>query len=185
MKRGRGDQLTGGSGDVNPQTFVIHGLQTAADTTTIIQQPLPIPRLPTRPGKNLVIELLALDYYHVNPTIVGTTTTLYLFDVTTQPNAFASIALATQDARSLDMWYKGELTAVAVANIVAVYQPVLDYHSDLTDEAGHGLLVATDNLYLHVMSQNTQAATEVAVHVTYRWKEVSLTEYIGIVQSQQ
>lgn len=56
---------------------------------------------------------------------------------------------------------------------------------DFTDGAGHGFLVATDNLFLQASSANLDAAGVVRVKVLYRWKNVSLAEYVGIVQSQQ
>lgn len=56
---------------------------------------------------------------------------------------------------------------------------------DLTDEAGHGILVATDNLYFVNYSAGTGATNGMVYVLTYRFKDVSLEEYIGIVQSQQ
>jgi hypothetical protein len=55
---------------------------------------------------------------------------------------------------------------------------------DLTDGAGHGLLIATDNIFMTVYSTNTGVANEVGCKILYRWKNVSVEEYIGIVQSQ-
>lgn len=68
----------------------------------------------------------------------------------------------------------------------------VDFH-DLTDGAGHGLLVATDNIFLSVQTTNIAFVGEsadsivgfVAADLIYRFKEVALAEYIGIVQSQQ
>lgn len=185
MPRGSRESLTGGSGDVNPQTFVVDAKQSAADTSTITQLPLPIPRLPTRPGRNLVIELLAIDFYHTTPAVVGSATVSNLITVTTSPNVATSVTNALLDPRAIDVWYKVTQLFVATAAIVAPYIPVTSYRTNLTDEAGHGILVATDNLYFGVYSISTQAANEYVVQVTYRWKDVSLTEYIGIVQSQQ
>lgn len=68
-----------------------------------------------------------------------------------------------------------------------------DWH-DLTDGAGHGVLVATDNIWLSILATAATAdAGENAVlnvassncDLFYRFKEVTLQEYIGIVQSQQ
>ena len=59
---------------------------------------------------------------------------------------------------------------------------------DLTDGAGHGILVATDSIFLtgYVPSNwYTNGTNTVFVKLLYRWKDVSLAEYIGIVQSQQ
>jgi hypothetical protein len=56
---------------------------------------------------------------------------------------------------------------------------------DLTDGAGHGLLLATDQLYLTISSFNFTNPNYVSCKILFRYKTVSLTEYIGIVQSQQ
>lgn len=57
--------------------------------------------------------------------------------------------------------------------------------SDLTDGAGHGIIVATDNIYVTLFSAGTGVAAEVDVKIMYRFKNVALAEYIGVVQSQQ
>lgn len=56
---------------------------------------------------------------------------------------------------------------------------------DLTDGAGHGYLIATDQIFVNVVSTTTSAANTVSYKIMYRWKNVGLAEYIGIVQSQQ
>lgn len=181
MKRVHKDQLTGGTNDVNPQILTISPVQTAADTTTIVQQPLPIPRYPTGRDKNLVMEFLAIDYYKLNQAFPVNTGVTDLITVTTNPTAFGTPLAALQDGRLIDAWLNYH-------NLLSVsgYLDVETHHySDLTDQAGHGILVATDNLYLGVYSIASALANQYVVKIWYRWKEVSLSEYIGIVQSQQ
>lgn len=66
----------------------------------------------------------------------------------------------------------------------------IDIH-DLTDGAGHGLLVATDNIWLTCQVGATAPGLAITVSglvvldIFYRFKKVTLQEYIGIVQSQQ
>lgn len=183
MKRGRGakDALTGGSGDINPQLLTIHAVQTPiADTSTVVQQPLPIPRYPTSRGKNLVMEFLSFEYFDCDPTVhVGNS--YCLVTVTTNPTIFGSASAALQDARLISAWWRGfdNLTSVGFV------QKDIQKFEDLTDQAGHGLLVAADNLYFGVYSSNTGQINEMVLKGEYRWKEVGLEEYIGIVQSQQ
>ncbi len=182
MKRGRGDQLTGGSGDVNPQEFVVRATQTAADTTAQSQLPLPIPRFPTQPGKNLVIEALWVDYFHVNANFPGGAATSHtVAQISTNSTVPASVIAALIDPKVIDSWFKSEVVATGVGFGEAFSY----YHSDLTDQAGHGVLIATDNLFANVVSSNTGVANDVVMRIGYRWKTVTLTEYIGIVQSQQ
>ncbi len=56
---------------------------------------------------------------------------------------------------------------------------------DCTDGAGHGVLIATDNIFAQVQSTATGNSNSVAIKILYRWKNVGLQEYIGLVQSQQ
>lgn len=62
---------------------------------------------------------------------------------------------------------------------------VMPYCYDCTDGAGHGVLVATDNIYITMNTNGWQGAANADFKILYRFKEVSLVEYIGIVQSQQ
>ena len=62
---------------------------------------------------------------------------------------------------------------------------------DLTDDAGHGVLVASDKLWFFISNRysinNTgtgAGASTAIIRVLYRFKSVGLTEYIGLVQSQ-
>lgn len=74
--------------------------------------------------------------------------------------------------------------AFTAGGSVAVNQDVVQV-MDLTDGDGHGILVATDNIFFQVTSNGFASAAEQSVKLLYRFKEVSLVEYIGIVQSQQ
>ena len=184
MKRGRAkDQLTGGSGDVNPQTVSVRVTQAVPTTTILAQFPIPIPRLPTREGKNLVIELLWVEYFELSayqPVLNTTAFTLCL--LTTTGALSSSIALALLDPRSLSQYYRANVNGANIDGVSNTQQYFID---DLTDGAGHGLLLATDQFYLQLYSLNLGAPADVVVKFAYRWKEVSLVEYIGIVQSQQ
>lgn len=182
MKRGRGDQLTGGSRDVNPQEFVMPLLtQTGNDATTVVSAPLPIPRLPTKSGKSLVIEILWVEFHFVITGLAAAVQTLYLA-LTTNATGQANITAALRDPRVIAQHYTGYVYAAATAlNIADGYS----HEIDLTDQAGHGIIVATDTIYGVIMSTGTNAANNGVIRFGYRWKEVSLEEYIGVVQSQQ
>jgi len=56
---------------------------------------------------------------------------------------------------------------------------------DLTDGMGHGILVASDYFFVQVDSDGIGAVITTYFKLLYRIKNVALTEYIGIVQSQQ
>lgn len=181
MKRGRkGDQLTGGTGDVNPQEFVFPLLtQTAADTPTIKSIPLPIPRYPQQSGKQIVIELLWVQFNFIVLGAAAAAQNLYM-GLTTNPTVPANITTALLDPRVLANYLTAYLFAAGGS-----FEVPVEHEVDLTDNAGHGVLVATDNLYGTILSTGTNAANNGVIRFGYRFKEVALSEYIGIVQSQQ
>jgi len=182
----RYSELTGGSGDVNPQTLVLKVVQSGADVQTSIGTPLPIPRMPIANGKSIVMEFLSLDFDRLGIPLVNGVTS-WLGVVTTNPlgpngtNYADSADQVLSDPRVLGTWNQSVASgATQVTNVIEH-----SYKLDLTDEAGHGMLVATDNIYFALVTQNTTQANVCYCKVKYRFKEVSLQEYIGIVQSQQ
>jgi len=85
--------------------------------------------------------------------------------------------------------------SVATNNTITAFSTdnaSVDIH-DLTDGDGHGILVATDNIWLTAqLSDSAIGGTSsgpisgtVSAELFYRFKKVTLQEYIGIVQSQQ
>ena len=178
----RKDQLTGGSGDVNPQYMIFTVAQPGVDANTKLAQQLPIPRLPTREGKNLVMEVLEVEYFLNTPTAgVINTTPAFVAAVSTNPNLLVTGLQIAQDPRTMSFW----ANALTNINNTGVFDQEVQHVDDLTDRAGHGILIATDQLYFQVQSGATTQANVVVFRLLYRMKEVSLVEYIGIVQSQQ
>lgn len=177
--------LTGGTGDVNPQWFNLGALAiTNAYADTAVQ--LPRERLPYG-NKSQVMEVLKIEV-----ALQGTTT----LNVTAGTDSASRVYVttksfstteptATQQAGNvigkwrLEMPSEGTGLSTMVINGVTLI--------DVTDGAGHGLLVATDNIFIG--SIQTAATSPVNgnlnVRLLYRWKNVGLQEYIGIVQSQQ
>ena len=90
-------------------------------------------------------------------------------------------ALFPQNVSIVGRNWRGAFTAAGT------YEAVSDnpMTQDVSDGDGHGVLVATDNLFLDMVTGNFAGTTAVQCRILYRWKEVSLEEYIGIVQSQQ
>lgn len=180
MKRGRGDALTGGSGDVNPQVISVNAAMTAANTSIAIMQPIPIPRLPTKSGKNLVIELLGVEYFSIGDQLsVALNSSLAI--LTTTSSLSPTIVAALGEPRQLSQFYR----QIQILTAVGVLDTKAQFYDDLTDGAGHGLLLATDQFYIQLYSIGKVSVDTYAIKIYYRWKEVSLVEYIGIVQSQQ
>lgn len=178
--------LTGGSGDVNPQILVLPLLtQSVADTTQLESFPMPIPRLPLTDNSSLVIEILAVWFFMENTGFVAATTTTQTVFLTTNASAGGVDGLgrgAFEDPRTIVQWTRQSVANAAPTSFQSV--EAIKYF-DMTDSAGHGYLVATDNIFLGVASAATNSTNSGSCKFLYRFKEVSLSEYVGIVQSQQ
>lgn len=176
--------LTGGTGDVSPQWLSFSGTQSAADTTTTVTQAIPVQRLP-QGGRAQVLEVLKVVFSStplpasasagetidvlnafLSTTSFGTTATTQ-----SEPRVFAYDSILNRSAFTAAGTYMASLPQVRVW--------------DCTDGAGHGILIATDNIYLQIASTTTGNANTEYVKILYRWKNVGLQEYIGLVQAQQ
>lgn len=188
MKRARkSESLTGGTGDVNPQKFVMRVAQTGADTSTLGQIPLPVPRTPTSAGEATVMEILKVFFYinNLNTPPPGLDSEIIL-QLTTNPNSITTRDTLLADPRSVTRWSsKIQAGAVPPAGQDTPVQYKLSKAVDLTDGAGHGFLVAVDNLGLQVWSDGTGVTNVGYCDILYRLKKIGVIEYIGIVQSQQ
>jgi hypothetical protein len=68
----------------------------------------------------------------------------------------------------------------------STYNPVQMWDQD--DGAGHGVLVATDKMFVQyqlVANTTVPTSNNLAFKMLYRFKSVGVEEYVGIVQSQQ
>lgn len=187
-KRQAGDQLTGGTKDVNPQFLNGAFALSAANTYTSTTIGTPIVRVGSASannGKSIIMEILKvfvnlppIDLDNAaatdrNAAITFSTTQLASGDaVLDNSRVFCQVQHQTRNA----------FTAAGTGILAQDFDPVV---IDLTDGAGHGVLVATDNIFVGAVTTGYNAAGTFRWKILYRFKEVSLVEYIGIVQSQQ
>jgi len=189
MKRARGESLTGGTGDVNPQIYNLTIVQPIPDGTGISTFPVPVYRFPLKRDRAMVMEVLRVQWIVENLAsvanansvvgLISTSTPAGIQHLTPSTEAEQFIALSgptVVDSFSLDGIF-------ATAAGFAYTSRIFDH--DKTDSAGHGLLVATDQIFLAFASNGTGLTNRLCCKVIYRWKEVGLSEYIGIVQAQQ
>lgn len=182
-------ELTGGSKDVNPQWFNMYTVATVIDGTHCQAFPIPIQRLKNN-GKAQVMEILkvfwassALD----NAPSLGFKYQAVSAAITTRAMPAGP---PIQEPTLIDLYNKnatlnatgGPAPLGTVQEYGLEFEPVVH---DLTDGAGHGILVATDNLFLTISSFQTGIICSAGAKVMYRWKDVTMTEYVGIVQGQQ
>lgn len=182
--------LTGGTGDVNPQW----GMDWIGTSTTVngqieVRVPVPRNRLP-RNNRAWTVEVLKVAA-HIDVMDIPTAT----FRQQSYRTALSTSSVGVADRVH---WDNPRLFAFLEKHVYLqseVASPGTNvwaekglWVQDLTDGAGHGVLLGTDSFFVQY-SVRGQASTG-GLHVTrgkilYRFKEVDLTEYIGIVQSQQ
>lgn len=176
--------MTGGSYDVNPQWFTLPQLQCSAPNTfTELNVPLPVQRFNTKSGKSLVLEVLKVQFFlpesDTNPSAGGVTQFAQV-----QLGTIAQLAVSPLNPQNIAVVgrnWRGAFTA-GLAYETQTDNPLV---IDCTDAAGHGVLVATDSIFIDVNTSGFTGAAIFNQRILYRWKEITLQEYIGIVQSQQ
>lgn len=179
------DTLTGGSHDVNPQWMTGRVTQSAADVTTTAPFRLPRQVLPGAQGRALVMEVLRVWF----DTPAGTTTAAapaaYGFKVALTTKDFGTTSVPT-DEPTLFAYHQKEIVNAFTAAGTFWFISNEPFVLDLTDGQGHGVLVATDSIFFQLNSITATGVINAATFkILYRWKEIGLAEYIGIVQSQQ
>ena len=187
-RQGTRDTLTGGTKDVNPQWLNARVTLSAANTATEMTLGTPIVRVgPQTNGKSIIMEILKIfcQFPNVDTDAAAATTRSFQASIMTTSSGTTPAVQALDNPRLLAFFERNIRNAFTAAGT-----GILDIQGDpavqdFTDGAGHGILVATDNLFIQANTTGQTAAAAFNFKILYRFKEVSLVEYIGIVQSQQ
>lgn len=177
---------------MNPQWLVLPNVNFAASDDASqnyheVRVPLPVSRIGPTKGKSVIIEILKVAMDHPSPPNIPQAGSI---GYQSRMQLSTSSLPAIRDDSPHLIWFSGRRRREYVQDPTGAsafsstwVEPTL---YDLTDGAGHGMLVATDFLYLGVNVVNWVATTLASFdcRIMYRFKEVSLVEYIGIVQSQ-
>lgn len=183
-KRGyRRDTLTGGSKDVNPQWMTLSATQTAADTFTQVQTQIPIQRLQNA-GRAQVMEVLKIIFMSGAFPVAGAAQNIMEYQAALTTKTFAA-AVTWAEPTCFAIYNKSRTASFTAAGTGMEGFEFEPYTVDMTDGAGHGILIASDNIFLQVSSAATGQVNASQIKIIYRWKDVSIQEYVGIVQSQQ
>jgi len=181
--------LTGGTKDVNPQFLQGRVTLSAANTATEVTLGTPIVRVgPQTNGKSIIMEVLKvyLQLPDIDLDAAAATSRVFSISMGTVSRATSTPVVAVLDDPrtflAVVKTIRNAFTAAGTGMLDDSTDPVV---VDLTDGAGHGILIATDNIFIQANTTNQTAANAFAFKILYRFKEVSLVEYIGIVQSQQ
>lgn len=183
-KRARVEDVTGGSGDVNPQFMNIAWVPASAGTTETIGVVAPISRMATHEGRANVMEILKVFFQVPAISVLASATEInrtFRAMLSTQSHGATLTGMEAPDVfATCWMCHQGAFSA---GGTYGETQPEV-YVVDLTDGAGHGVLIATDTIHTQ-LAGTASLATSFRCKILYRVKEVGMMEYIGIVQSQQ
>lgn len=178
MPKRKYDNLTGGTGDINPQILRAKATQASADAFK--SQEIDIPRPLYSTGKQpLLMEILKVKMYWNYPTA-------FTVPKTDGQNLIAFLSttnLAAEIGPDDGRFICGINKKIAVTTS-GVFNEMWPMELDLTDGVGHGYLVALDKIYLNIDSSATAAANQGIAEIWYRWKSVPLLDFIGIQNSQ-
>lgn len=169
---------------MNPQLLSFSATQSAANTTTTTTQAIPRIILPSS-GRAQAMEILKIFLeFSVFESIASATETDDSVRVILSTTSFGTTATNFEEPRVFAGYFRDRLGAFSAGGTYG-YPNSNSVMIDLTDGAGHGILVATDNIFVQVISANWVSAPTIRIKIMYRWKIVGLAEFIGIVQSQQ
>lgn len=177
------DRLTGGTGDVNPQILNMVVPNPAAHNAfqqTIFN--LPVSRLAS---SFLAIEILKIWLLHAPDTYEVGKDELRQYHLQIGTRSHASLAFDQPDNFFIYVHTAHLHTMAAKTSDLAAVERQ-QYMQDYTDGAGHGIVVASDHLYVGHQTALWHAAHEPSamIRILYRFKSIPLTEYLGVIQSQ-
>lgn len=176
MSNLRTKTLTGGSGDINPQFLSTSITQSASDTTTTAQITLPIDRIRRSGDMVGVVEVLKVFATLRAPSFVAAANS-FAYGLTTKSFGTTTYHMNEPTCFAFGLtWQTFNTSGEVINNMPTMF--------DCTDGAGHGVLVATDSIFLQCRSTATNQANTIDVKILYRYKYVDVTEYVGIVQAQ-
>lgn len=192
MKRRRvGDHLTGGTKDVNPQ--FISGIVTMETEDTIHNATITVPKLLGQALGSSRASLMEILKVQVEvgarpileespvPKVYSQYIAFATRPMTTTSVAGSYLANPSVFCKFADITHKN-MTAVPVGFFWETYERIKE--KDLTDKAGHGWLIAVDQIHVQCDTEGYNGPSAWSYKIWYRFKIVGLIEYIGIVQSQ-
>ena len=182
-KRAKSDTLTGGTGDVKPQQLTASTELATLDTYGTGTIHLPLPRFGFGDDITPVWEILRVSWY------------LGIADADPNVNYVAylsTIALRSQgDAASLITMQNDFRDPLTFGGVMDHANGALTQRHgqfpltrDMTDGAGNGYLIATDQLFVVYGQFSSTLNTLATVKILYRSTGIDIQEYVGIVQSQ-
>jgi len=159
--------------DVNPQFLSGNVVTSAANVYTETEIIVPVMRFGFTKGRAQVIELLRIYIEMPRPSVAAASDVARV-QITTQSKS----ALVNFD--NPDVIFKNEevnLENGAPATHV-FFNPFREV--DYTDNAGHGIIIAGTSLFLAMDTTGFGAVATARVKILYRFKNISLPEFVGL-----
>lgn len=178
-KRKRGP---GSNWDKHPQYLHFSASQSAADTTTTTTLSLPKEAF-AHPTSPTIIEILAVYFDWDGNFVEDTEDSIIRCFITTRNSGTTATNVSDPSLLAWDTLRTTTLQAVGTTGffVTANYPKMFDCSPD-----GTGILVATDNIYIQITNTATLGSVlSCRGKILYRFVKVGLSEYVGILQSQQ
>ena len=170
---------TGSYMDKYPQILTIEVSQAETDEFVEIEVPLAINRLSVNEGKAWVIEITRIQSMY----------DYGVFDASDTPQQIIS-QLSTKELGAISFPDSTTFFINRVSGMDAGSGGSLGHefmgpqNFDMTSE-GKGFLIGSDSIFAAIDSENLPGATTMVLKVFYRFTEVGLAEYVGIVQGEE
>lgn len=174
-----GNILTGGSRDYKPEYMTITA-SAANNTSASSAFPLPVLRnfSSGNGSRAQIVEVIKVLVEFPNIFASAAAYSDLRFHLSTKNHGTTATTLADPDT-----FVSLGLESYFLTSGQAVIQSHQSF--DFTDGMGNGILVATDNIYAQLSNVSTGQTVSVSAKLIYRIYSASVTEYVGIVQSQQ
>lgn len=169
--------------DKYPDFFDCVAFQSSAGEPIDTNVSVPILRTPVSGGKAWVVEILWTELYYTWLASMGTTVTntiIVAWD--TVPHVHADIY-----ANFIDQGFMGSFKVSWPANPatpISYAKHNVPHIQNFTEQQGHGVLVATDKIYVAARTDGLQNPGGFRLRFYFRHAQVGMNEFIGIVQSQ-
>jgi hypothetical protein len=154
--------------------------QTGTNVFTSLSVALPLPRFRTAGRRATIIELLWVEASAIPVTVNldGNATVIsFGMNLAGAPAEFIRVS----DPLCIFSWeLEGHFSGAAGAAIAQS-----QFKKNLQSAEGFGYLVAADSVHVYVNSNNQAVANTWDFRIYYRFVDVPVEEFIGIVQSQQ
>lgn len=175
------EDLTGGTRMVNPRYLRLFVQQTGAAFT--------VQRFPTNVAANIdnengivhVMEVLKVKWELQDPPTIQNSVAFEIAGGLTYNNTTGEPNLLTPSTISVRKIWGSAL--VSTQSYAALLEGV--WVDDLTDGAGHGWLVAAEDLFVTASTTNYASNVRWNVLLEFRWKAVPMMEYIALKESAE